>query len=70
MVHEVPDQQALLSEVRNLLKPEARFLLVEPKIHVTASDFQKTVNIARTIGLKPGAEPKVRLSRAVLFASN
>jgi ubiquinone/menaquinone biosynthesis C-methylase UbiE len=69
MVHEVSNQQAFLAEVRNLLKPEARFLLVEPKIHVTASSFQKTVDIARATGMKPCMEPKVRMSRAVLFAS-
>ena len=69
MAHEVPNQQAFLAEVRSLLKPEARFLLVEPKIHVTASSFQKTVDLARATGMKPCAEPKVRMSRAVLFDS-
>ncbi len=67
MVHEVPNQATFFEELLILLKPEARFLLVEPKIHVTAPDFQQTVEVARATGLRPHSAPKVRLSRAVLF---
>jgi ubiquinone/menaquinone biosynthesis C-methylase UbiE len=67
MVHEVRDKTAFLQEIRNLLKPTAHYLLVEPKLHVGATDFQKTVDIAYGIGLNPVAQPKIGLSRAVLF---
>ena len=70
MVHEVPNRVTFLAEVRGLLKPEARFLVVEPKIHVSAADFQKTVDLARAVGLQPCLEPKASLSRAVLFSLN
>ena len=70
MVHEVPNRENFLAEVRNLLKPEARFLLVEPKLHVSAADFQKTVDLARAVGLKLCVEPHVSFSRAVLFSLN
>jgi ubiquinone/menaquinone biosynthesis C-methylase UbiE len=70
MVHEIPNRAALLAEVRGLLKPEARFLVVEPKLHVSASDFQKTVDLARSVGFKLCAEPQVSFSRAVLFSLN
>lgn len=70
MVHEVPDQKTFLEEIQSLLKPEAHFLLVEPKLHVTALDFRETVDLAHAVGLKPSAEPKVSLSRAVLFVLN
>lgn len=68
MVHEVPNIEAFFKEILTILKPEARFLLVEPKIHVTAPDFWKTVELACAAGLKPRSEPHIRLSRAVLFA--
>lgn len=68
MVHEVPDIEAFLKEILTILKPEASFLLVEPKMHVRASDFQKTVELACAAGLKPCSEPNIRVSRAVLFA--
>ena len=70
MVHEVPHREAFLAEVRDLLKPEARFLVAEPKFHVSASDFQKTVALARSVGLEQKADPKVGISRAALFARN
>ena len=36
MLHEVPDQDRFLNEVAALLKPGGRFLLVEPRGHVSA----------------------------------
>ncbi|HUV03455.1 MAG TPA: class I SAM-dependent methyltransferase [Desulfobacteria bacterium] len=67
MVHEVPDKANLFREVVSILKPKSRFLVVEPKLHVSASSFDNTIKIARACGLVPVSEPKVRLSRAVLF---
>jgi ubiquinone/menaquinone biosynthesis C-methylase UbiE len=67
MVHEVPDQQAFLAQIFNLLKPGGRFLLVEPKIHVTAEAFLKTVETAKGIGFVVKDKPKVRLSRGALL---
>jgi 2-polyprenyl-3-methyl-5-hydroxy-6-metoxy-1,4-benzoquinol methylase len=67
MVHEVQDRARFLREVRGLLNPQAHFLVVEPKMHVTASDVQRTVDLAREAGLEPCEGPKVRLSRVVLF---
>ena len=67
MVHEVPDKKAFLTEVFSLLKPGAHYLLVEPQMHVAASAFQRTVEIACATGMKPCAEPSIRLSRSVLF---
>jgi 2-polyprenyl-3-methyl-5-hydroxy-6-metoxy-1,4-benzoquinol methylase len=67
MVHEVRNKRAFLQEVRQLLKPTGHYLLVEPKLHVAAVDFQKTVDIACGVGLNPIAQPGVWLSRAVVF---
>lgn len=67
MVHEVRDRAHFLQEVRGLLKPQALFLVVEPKMHVTASNVQRTVELARAAGLEPCGQPRVRLSRAILF---
>jgi ubiquinone/menaquinone biosynthesis C-methylase UbiE len=67
MVHEVPDSVSFLCQVAALLKPGARFLLVEPRLHVTGEQFSRTVQIARAAGLQPCAEPGIMLSRAVLL---
>ena len=69
MVHEVDNQTSFFQEVHGLMKPEARFLVVEPKFHVTDSEFQKTVTIAHQTGLVSLDAPQVRFSRAVIFVS-
>ena len=67
MVHEVPDVEAFLKEIATLLKPNGRLLIVEPKLHVSASSFKKTLEAARLAGFKPISEPKIRFSRSKLF---
>jgi ubiquinone/menaquinone biosynthesis C-methylase UbiE len=67
MVHEVPDKERFMQEVRSLLKPGAHFLLVEPRGHVSGSAFEKTTALARQAGLKLVSIPKIGLSRAALF---
>ena len=69
MVHEVEHQGPFFKEVHGLMKPEARFLVVEPKFHVTDSAFQKTVAIAHQTGLVSLDTPQVRFSRAVTFVN-
>ena len=64
MVHEVPDQRRLLTEIRNLLKPKGRFLLVEPKVHVRRENFEKTLSYARELGFVVRENPSIRLSRS------
>jgi FkbM family methyltransferase len=68
MVHEVQDKANIFHEVAGIMKPKSRFLVVEPTLHVPASSFDNTIKIARACGLAPVSEPKVRLSRAVLFS--
>jgi ubiquinone/menaquinone biosynthesis C-methylase UbiE len=67
MVHEVPDRDRFLKEVRMLLKPGAKYLIVEPDFHVSKEAFKDTVDAARRVGLKPVFYPKVLWSRAALF---
>ncbi len=67
MVHEVPDAKNLLRQIRALLKPNAHFLVVEPKIHVPEARFKQMVEAARAVGLQIDSEPKVAVSRAVLL---
>ena len=69
MVHEVPDVKAFLKEIARLLKPNGKLLIVEPKIHVSASSFKNTLEAAKLAGLKPISEPKIRLSRSMLFST-
>jgi ubiquinone/menaquinone biosynthesis C-methylase UbiE len=67
MVHEMPDSRRLLAEVRGLLRPRARFLIVEPKGHVGAAAFARTTEIAVGMGMTQLAPPRVAISRTALF---
>lgn len=67
MVHEVPNKVDFLGEVASLLKPGGKFLIVEPKFHVSKPSFEETVEVAESIGLKLISRPKVLFSRAVLL---
>jgi ubiquinone/menaquinone biosynthesis C-methylase UbiE len=66
VVHEVPDRAKFFNEVASIMNPTSMFLVVEPKLHVSASAFRDTIKMASS-GLKPVSEPKIRLSRAVVF---
>jgi ubiquinone/menaquinone biosynthesis C-methylase UbiE len=68
MVHEVPDQRRLLSEIHACLKAGGKLLVAEPKIHVSGWAFQQTVATAEELGLKVVDEPRVRWCRAVVLA--
>ena len=70
VVHEVKDQKSLLKEIHSLLKPNGRFLIVEPKGHVPGSRFEATVELARSVGFDISEGPPVRFSRAVVCSSD
>ncbi|MCE5281157.1 MAG: class I SAM-dependent methyltransferase [Deltaproteobacteria bacterium] len=67
MAHEVPDQPRLFREIRGLLKPGGRFLLVEPKLHVTLGTFEGMAAACLEAGFRILERPAVSLSRAVLL---
>jgi len=68
MTHEVPNQQAFLAEIYGLLKPEGRFLLVEPTLHVSKKSFLQTIQTANEIGFIEKDRLKIRISHSILFS--
>jgi len=68
MAHEVPDQRRFLSEIRNLMKPEGLFLLVEPVIHVSKKNFARAIETAKELGFVIKDSPKIRMSQSALFS--
>jgi ubiquinone/menaquinone biosynthesis C-methylase UbiE len=69
MVHEVNDQKAFFSQLQSNLNSTGKILVVEPKIHVAAADFQHTLKIARSAGLQISEQPVIRFSHAALFSN-
>jgi ubiquinone/menaquinone biosynthesis C-methylase UbiE len=68
MLHEVPDKPAFLRQVRDSLKDGGRFLLVEPKGHVSKAGFADAVDLVLRTGFAATDRPRVGFSRAALFS--
>ncbi len=68
MMHEVPNQEATLRELYGLVKPGGEFILIEPKMHVSAEAFRKTVETAASVGFKLVEEWGSLGSRGARFA--
>jgi SAM-dependent methyltransferase len=69
VVHEVPDAVGLFRQIRAALKEEGGLLLAEPKGHVSAADFQATVEAAERAGFAGVETLSIRGSHAELLAA-
>jgi ubiquinone/menaquinone biosynthesis C-methylase UbiE len=67
MVHEVPDQRRLFEELKSMLLPGGRILVIEPIFHVTGRAFKNTILHIQTAGLTIIETPKISISRSVLL---
>jgi ubiquinone/menaquinone biosynthesis C-methylase UbiE len=67
MVHEVPDHQGLLKEIKSILKPTGYVLIVEPPFHTSKTEFEETVRKAQDVGLKTIDRPKIFPNRVVIL---
>ena len=67
MVHEVPDSAGLLAQIHAMVAPEGKFLLVEPKGHVSAGQFKETEAEAQKAGFKLVDRPDIKRSLALLM---
>ena len=67
MAHEVPDKHRFFVELHSLLKDEGKFMMVEPKIHVTKAKFAETLQIAQRAGFTSVENPHISLSMSVLL---
>ncbi len=65
--HEVPDLEGFLGQVHACLRPDGKFLVAEPRGHVSAKSFDKMVASAENIGMGVSEKPHIRLSRAVVL---
>lgn len=68
MVHEVPDRKSFFKALKDLLKPDSRFLMAEPKIHTSENDMEDSLKLASGAGLATVGRPNIRFSRAALLA--
>jgi ubiquinone/menaquinone biosynthesis C-methylase UbiE len=67
VVHEVPDSEAMFSQVHQAMKPGSKLLLGEPKGHVSEDDFSQTIATAQRCGFEVIDSPQIKRTRAVLL---
>jgi ubiquinone/menaquinone biosynthesis C-methylase UbiE len=67
VLHEVPDARGLFAQIHAILKPAGKVLLVEPRHHVSETEFRETVNQGLAEGFKVVEEPQIRGGRAVVL---
>jgi len=67
MVHEVPDKDRFFREIAENLVDGGKLLIVEPLMHVSPADFEKTLETAGKSGFAILTRPDVRWSRAALL---
>lgn len=67
MAHEVPAQEHFYRQLHAVLKNNGRFLLVEPRIHVSVKQFKAEIAAVQSAGFKLLENPAIPLSLAALF---
>lgn len=67
MFHEVPDPPPFMAQVISCLGPAGRFMIVEPKFHVSKRNFERTLSLAEASGLILEERPRIIFSRTALF---
>ncbi|HWR57743.1 MAG TPA: class I SAM-dependent methyltransferase [Thermodesulfovibrionales bacterium] len=67
VVHEVPDKERFLTEIRNALKETGKLLISEPSGHVSEKEFDKTIVAAQSLGFQVINRPAIKRSRSVLM---
>jgi len=70
MVHEVGDKDLFFQQLRSILPSKGKILIAEPKMHVTAEELDKTIEIAQDNGLRYCDAPIIRFSRTALLQKN
>jgi ubiquinone/menaquinone biosynthesis C-methylase UbiE len=70
MVHEVPNQDKLFSELKSILKPGGKIFIIEPKFHVSKKSFEEMIIRLKSLGFNIIDRPKVFFSRTILFSNN
>jgi SAM-dependent methyltransferase len=65
MVHEIPDQERFLNDIKSVLKPNGQVLIVEPPLHASKKDFEGTIRKAEHIGFMVVDRPKMFPNKAV-----
>jgi ubiquinone/menaquinone biosynthesis C-methylase UbiE len=67
MVHEVPDKKTFFEELRTIIRPGGKLLIVEPVFHVNKKAFKEMDDLLQNSGFKTGStKPRIFFSRSLV----
>ena len=67
VVHEVPARESLFAGLASALKARANLLVAEPRGHVSAEDFARTLSVAKAQGFVEAGTPQIARSHSALL---
>jgi ubiquinone/menaquinone biosynthesis C-methylase UbiE len=67
VVHEVPNKNKFLMEVKSILKPSGILMIVEPMGHVGKREFEELIKWAEETGFHILSSPKIFFSHSVVM---
>ena len=67
VVHEVPDVNSFFSQIYSAVKSGSKFLVIEPKGHVSQEEFEQTIAAAEKNHFKVADKPWAGSGRTVLL---
>ena len=67
MVHEVPSVKLFFEQIHSILHASGKWLLAEPKLHTSLSDFDKTLSTATEMGFLATERPVINISYAAVL---
>ncbi|NLT52132.1 MAG: class I SAM-dependent methyltransferase [Ignavibacteria bacterium] len=67
MIHEVPDQDKMFNELKEILTKAGKLLIVEPNFHVSKKAFSEMIIKLEKLGFKVIEKPKMLFCRSVLL---
>lgn len=67
MAHEVPEQGRFFAQLYDVMKNGGKFLMAEPKLHVSKTQFDAELCEAKRVSFKLLERPIIPLSHAALF---
>jgi ubiquinone/menaquinone biosynthesis C-methylase UbiE len=68
VIHEVPDARSFFGEISKAMKSGSKFLVAEPKWHVSAEEFETTLSMAGEKGFQVVERPRIPMSHSALLA--
>jgi len=67
MAHEVSDQKLMFAQIRSMMKDGGRWLLAEPRLHVSLGRFESIVSTAVAAGFSVMERPSIAMTYAAVL---